>query len=101
MIDFFANGRPVSVDGDADMPLLWALRDMLGLTGTNSAAASPPAAPARCTSTASPCAPAHSAARGGGQPDHDHRGLAQDRCHPLQRAWIESRCRNAAIASPA
>jgi isoquinoline 1-oxidoreductase alpha subunit len=28
------NGRPVSLDVDPDMPLLWALRDTLGLTGT-------------------------------------------------------------------
>src|SRR5258706_286175 len=28
------NGRLVQVDGPADMPLLWALRDILGMTGT-------------------------------------------------------------------
>lgn len=28
------NGKPVSLTGDPDMPLLWALRDELGLTGT-------------------------------------------------------------------
>ena len=28
------NGKSVSLDGAADMPLLWALRDLLGLTGT-------------------------------------------------------------------
>jgi isoquinoline 1-oxidoreductase subunit alpha len=28
------NGRPMSLDVDPDMPLLWALRDTLGLTGT-------------------------------------------------------------------
>jgi isoquinoline 1-oxidoreductase subunit alpha len=28
------NGRPTSLDVDPDMPLLWALRDTLGLTGT-------------------------------------------------------------------
>jgi isoquinoline 1-oxidoreductase alpha subunit len=28
------NGSAHTVDGDADMPLLWALRDRLGLTGT-------------------------------------------------------------------
>ena len=28
------NGRDLSVDGPADMPLLWALRDLLGMTGT-------------------------------------------------------------------
>lgn len=28
------NGKPVSLDAPADMPLLWALRDPIGLTGT-------------------------------------------------------------------
>ena len=28
------NGRPTTVDAPADMPLLWALRDVVGLTGT-------------------------------------------------------------------
>ena len=28
------NGRATPVDGPDDMPLLWALRDLLGLTGT-------------------------------------------------------------------
>jgi isoquinoline 1-oxidoreductase alpha subunit len=28
------NGRALTVDGSDDMPLLWALRDLLGMTGT-------------------------------------------------------------------
>ena len=28
------NGKPVAIDGDPAQPLLWALRDELGLTGT-------------------------------------------------------------------
>ena len=28
------NGSPTTVDAPADMPLLWALRDLVGLTGT-------------------------------------------------------------------
>lgn len=30
---FILNGRSVSVDAPADMPLLWVLRDLLGVTG--------------------------------------------------------------------
>lgn len=33
-IDFTLNGRPVSLDVDPDMPLLWAIREAAGLTGT-------------------------------------------------------------------
>ena len=34
MITLNINGEPRSVDAPADMPLLWVLRDLLGLTGT-------------------------------------------------------------------
>ena len=34
MISFVVNGKPVELDVDPDTPLLWALRDHLGLTGT-------------------------------------------------------------------
>ena len=34
MIHFTLNNEPVSVDAPAEMPLLWVLRDKLGLTGT-------------------------------------------------------------------
>ncbi len=34
MIQLNVNGRAVSVDADPNTPLLWALRDNLGLTGT-------------------------------------------------------------------
>ncbi len=31
---FVLNGKPATLDVDADMPLLWALRESAGLTGT-------------------------------------------------------------------
>jgi len=34
MIEFTLNGRKVSLDTDPEMPLLWAIRDEVGLTGT-------------------------------------------------------------------
>jgi isoquinoline 1-oxidoreductase subunit alpha len=34
MLKLNINGRDMPVDGPADMPLLWALRDVLGMTGT-------------------------------------------------------------------
>ena len=34
MIEFDLNGKKTRLDLDPDMPLLWALRDHLGLTGT-------------------------------------------------------------------
>ena len=34
MVTFTINGSSRTFDGDPDMPLLWYLRDELGLTGT-------------------------------------------------------------------
>jgi isoquinoline 1-oxidoreductase alpha subunit len=34
MVSFILNGEPVQVDAPDDMPLLWVLRDKIGLTGT-------------------------------------------------------------------
>lgn len=34
MITFTLNGKKAQLDADGDMPLLWALRDLAGLTGT-------------------------------------------------------------------
>jgi isoquinoline 1-oxidoreductase subunit alpha len=34
MIKLSVNGKAVAIDADADMPLLWALREQLQLTGT-------------------------------------------------------------------
>jgi len=34
MVTLQINGRPHTVDAPDDMPLLWVLRDLLGLTGT-------------------------------------------------------------------
>ena len=33
-VSFIVNGEPRSVEADADTPLLWVLREQLGLTGT-------------------------------------------------------------------
>lgn len=34
LVTFTLNGAPVTVDAPAEMPLLWVLRDLLGLKGT-------------------------------------------------------------------
>lgn len=33
-LEFTLNGEPISLDVDPEMPLLWAIRDLAGLTGT-------------------------------------------------------------------
>jgi isoquinoline 1-oxidoreductase alpha subunit len=34
MTSFHINGRAVTVDAEDDTPLLWVIRDVIGLTGT-------------------------------------------------------------------
>ena len=34
MIKFFVNGDPIQFNGSTDTPLLWVIRDSIGLTGT-------------------------------------------------------------------
>lgn len=34
MIELTLNGKKTAIDAEDDMPLLWALRDVLGMTGT-------------------------------------------------------------------
>jgi isoquinoline 1-oxidoreductase alpha subunit len=34
LVELQINGKPVTVDAEAEMPLLWVLRDLLGMTGT-------------------------------------------------------------------
>jgi isoquinoline 1-oxidoreductase subunit alpha len=51
------NGVDRTVDVDGDTPLLWVLRDVLGMTGTKlGCGMALSAAPALCMSTASPSA---------------------------------------------
>jgi isoquinoline 1-oxidoreductase alpha subunit len=80
------NGNDVDVDADPDMPLLWALRDLLGLTGTKYGCGE--ALCGACTvhvggeavrSCVTPVA------RAVGKPVTTIEGLHD---HPLQRAWI-------------
>ena len=48
------NGAELEVDADPDMPLLWAIRDVLHMTGTKFGCGRRSAAPARSISTAQP-----------------------------------------------
>ena len=58
--------------------------------GRNSAAASPPAAPAPCCSTASRCAPARCRSARFRARSSPSKGLATDgKLHPVQQAWLD------------
>jgi isoquinoline 1-oxidoreductase alpha subunit len=84
------NGKPYDVDVPADMPLLWVLRDVLGLTGTKFGCGM--AQCGACTvlvgnDAVRSCSTPVSAA--GSQTVTTIEGLSSDGTHPLQRAWTD------------
>jgi isoquinoline 1-oxidoreductase alpha subunit len=90
MIKVNVNGKDVSVDVDPDTPLLWMLRDALGLTGTKYGCGM--ALCGACTvhlagEAVRSCVTPVSAV--GGRAVTTIEGLSRDRSHPVQRAWIE------------
>jgi isoquinoline 1-oxidoreductase alpha subunit len=84
------NGKQQSVDVSPDMPLLWVLRDTLGMTGTKYGCGM--ALCGACTvlldgePIRSCVTPASSVE---GKRVTTIEGLSADSSHPLQRAWIE------------
>ena len=58
MITLKINGKSHSVDAPPDMPLLWVLRDLLGMNGIKFGCGAALRARARCTWMASPDDPA-------------------------------------------
>ena len=86
--DLQVNGQSYTVEAEAQMPLLWALRDLLGLTGTKFSCGI--GACGSCTvlidgePTRSCVTPLSSLA---GKAITTIEGLSPDGSHPLQIAW--------------
>ncbi len=84
------NGAPHRIEADPDMPLLWALRDLVGLTGTKFGCGQ--ALCGACTvhldgEAVRSCQTPVSAAVG--RKVTTIEGLAANGDHPLQKAWVE------------
>jgi isoquinoline 1-oxidoreductase alpha subunit len=89
-VSLIVNGKRRTVTADPDTPLLWVLRDVIGLTGTKfgcgiaqcgACTVHLEGAPVRSCSV-----PLSSAA---GKHVTTIEGLAPNRAHALQQAWIE------------
>jgi len=90
MISFSVNGKPVSVEDPPDTPLLWVIRDTLGMTGTKFGCGM--SLCGACTvhvngSPARSCVTPVSAAAG--KKITTIEGLSANGDHPLQKAWVE------------
>lgn len=84
------NGKQVNVDVEPEMPLLWVLRDELGLTGTKYACGI--AACGACTvhvdgQPVRSCVMPASAMEG--KKITTIEGLSPDGSHPVQKAWVK------------
>jgi isoquinoline 1-oxidoreductase alpha subunit len=89
-VDLNVNGKPVSVDVPADMPLLWVLRDELNLRGTKYGCGAGQCG--ACTvhvrgRAVRSCQVKASAVAGA--PIVTIEGLSPNGTHPLQLAWKE------------
>lgn len=86
--DLLVNGQSYTVEAESQMPLLWALRDLLGLTGTKFSCGM--GLCGSCTvlidgePTRSCVTPLSSLA---GKAITTIEGLSPDGSHPLQKAW--------------
>lgn len=90
MIEMTVNGNACHFDGEPEMPLLWYLRDELGLTGTKFGCGA--ALCGACTvhldgEAARACVTPMSAAAGTAITTIE--GLSPDGNHPVQAAWRE------------
>ena len=90
MISLTVNKRTVSLEADPSTPLLWVLREHLGLTGTKygcgvgqcgACTVHIDGRPVRSCSTP--------VSRATGKEITTIEGLSPDRSHPVQRAWLE------------
>ncbi|MGO8915061.1 MAG: (2Fe-2S)-binding protein [Stellaceae bacterium] len=90
MVRLTINGREQQVDVDPETPLLWVLRDTLGLTGTKYGCGI--AQCGACTihldgDAVRSCSITAGAVEG--QKIVTIEGLSPDGSHPVQRAWLE------------
>jgi isoquinoline 1-oxidoreductase alpha subunit len=89
-IEFRVNGKKHEIDVDPSTPLLWVLRDHLGMTGTKFGCGI--AQCGACTvhvngSATRSCVVPIEVASGANVTTIE--GLSSDSTHPLQRAWVE------------
>ena len=90
MIKLQVNGKEHEIKADPAMPLLWALRDLLGLTGTKYSCGI--SACGACTvlvdgKPVRSCVTPVSTVSG--KAIMTIEGLSNDRSHPVQQAWLE------------
>jgi isoquinoline 1-oxidoreductase subunit alpha len=99
--DLHINGQSYTVEAESEMPLLWVLRDLLGLTGTKfgcgaglcgSCTVLIDDEPVRSCIT--------SVSNATGKSITTIEGLSPDGSHPLQKAWLEEHVTQCGYCQP-
>lgn len=99
--DLQINQKTYSVEAEASMPLLWVLRDLLGLTGTKFSCGT--GLCGSCTvlvgdepmrSCVTPVSQVS------GRSITTIEGLSEDATHPVQKAWMEERVSQCGYCQP-
>ena len=83
------NGKNIPIEADEKMPLLWVIRDIIGLTGTKYGCGIAQCGACTVLLNGNPirsCSLPVSAVAG--QPITTIEGLSPDNSHPVQKAWI-------------
>jgi len=89
-VEFVVNGKPVSVDAAPDMPLLWVLRERLGLTGTKFGCGAAQCGACTVHLDGEPVWSCQvTLASVAGAEVTTIEGLSPGGTHPLQEAWVE------------
>jgi len=90
MIQLSVNGKAHEVDADPEMPLLWVLRDLLGLTGTKYGCGEALCGACTVHLDGDPVrACVTPVRRAAGRAVTTIEGLSPTGEHPLQKAWVE------------
>lgn len=101
MITLLVNGKRQSIDADPSMPLLWALRDLLGLRGTKYSCGIGLCGACTVHLDGEPvrsCLTTVETAQGKAVTTIE--GLADDGDHPVQRAWVEANAPQCGYCQP-
>ena len=100
-IELQINGQPYSLETDEQMPLLWALRDLLGLTGTKYSCGAGLCGTCTVLVDGEPtrsCVTPLSAVTGKAITTIE--GLSEDGSHPVQEAWLAERVTQCGYCQP-
>jgi isoquinoline 1-oxidoreductase subunit alpha len=100
-VQFTVNGKSHTVDADPEMPLLWVLRDLLGMTGTKYGCGEGLCGSCTILEGDAPvrsCQLPLSAAAGKSYTTIE--GLSADGSHPIQRAWLDEQVSQCGYCQP-